>query len=181
MTRAERAVQAAELRKGGMLIREIAAEMGISDSYAQELLADPDGSKVKARKESYRGTCKVCGAKTDGSNGRSGSPAYCHRCVARTNSRVRWGVDEIIAAIKRWHDLYGEIPAAWDWSPAMARYHDATDIDRIEMRWASGNWPAVNSVRHYFGGWNEAIAAAGFDPRRKGGRGLGDRANRWAA
>lgn len=183
MTRAERAAQAAELRKTGMLQREIADVMGISRTYAAELLNDPDGAAGRARKDSYRGTCLGCGARTDGSNGKNAAPTHCIACHWRLglDQRKRWGRDEVIAAIQKWHDLYGATPSAMDWSPALARNSAATDLDRIEMRWARGDWPTLTSVRAYFGSWNNAIAAAGFTPRRAGGRARGDRANRWAA
>lgn len=183
MTRAEQAARAAELRATGMLQREIAETMGISRSYVAELVNDPDGAKQAARRERYRGTCETCGAKTSGCNGRGDAPTHCARCFreGRVNPIIRWDRDEIVAAIKRWHKRYGGPPSAWDWHPAAARRNDATDLDRIEMRWESGEWPTVTSVRHYFGRWNDAITAAGFEPRKVGGRGAGDRANRWAA
>jgi transposase len=82
MTRAERAAEAAELRARGLLYREIAERMGISISYAQDLISDPDGSRVRARKDSYRGACEICGKATDGSAGRGAAPRFCNRCSA---------------------------------------------------------------------------------------------------
>lgn len=54
--------------------------MGISDNYARDLINDPDGSKLRARKDSYRGKCQRCDGPTDGSNGAAKAPALCQGC-----------------------------------------------------------------------------------------------------
>jgi DNA-binding MarR family transcriptional regulator len=82
MTRAEKVAKARELREQGALLREIAAELGVAVSTAGTLLSDPDGAKLRARKDSYRGTCEKCGTATDGSNGPGAAPALCCECTA---------------------------------------------------------------------------------------------------
>lgn len=53
----------------------------------------------------------------------------------------------------------------------MARRNGRPDIaHRFE---ADGCWPWNFTVRERFGTWNAAIAAAGFEPRRPGGREYG--------
>lgn len=83
MTRAEKAAHAAALRAGGCSLAEVAESMGISTSYASELLNDPTGSKSRARKQRYRGTCETCGGRTTGGNGPGKAPATCAECAKR--------------------------------------------------------------------------------------------------
>lgn len=77
MTERERHVaEAARLRAEGLLVREIAERMGVARSTADAWLNDPDGSKLRARKDTYRGRCEDCGAPTDGSDGFA-APRWC--------------------------------------------------------------------------------------------------------
>jgi hypothetical protein len=79
--------------------------------------------------------------------------------------RARLTPDEILAAIRRWHDLYGEPPSMTDWDPYRARERgQAWRISRYE----AGEWPSVKSVRNHFGRLSDAVAAAGLVPRRQG-------------
>jgi hypothetical protein len=75
--------------------------------------------------------------------------------------------DEILAAIRRWNELYGEPPSMTDWDPYRAR--ERGQEWRIE-RYRSGCWPSVKSVRNHFGRLSNAIAAAGLVPREQGQR-----------
>lgn len=81
VARSERAAEAAMLRAQGLLQRQIADRMGISRTYAAELLTDPDGSKVRARKATYGKPCRVCGKMTQGSDGRAAAPDICSVCL----------------------------------------------------------------------------------------------------
>lgn len=95
MTRAERAAEAARLKAEGLNGIQVAARMGVSRSYAYELLDDPEGTKVRTRKASYSGICVDCGAPTCGNDGRSKAPKRCAACGATRhadrNARVfRW-------------------------------------------------------------------------------------------
>lgn len=183
MRRAERAAEAAELRAQGLLYREIAERMGISVSYAQDLVNDPDGSALRARKDTYRGTCKDCGAPTDGSNGRVGAPVRCIECWARDahETSVAW----LVAEIRHWADLYGRPPSAVDWNIATmrrrnlrydrgddvgGRFSDVRIAEAERRHREDGPWPAQKTVTHTFGSWNAAIEAAGFEPLVPGGR-----------
>jgi transposase len=76
-TRAEKALRARALRARGMHVRDIAATMGAAPGTVRAWLNDPDGSKLRARKDSYRGACRECGAPTDGSSGRQSAPTLC--------------------------------------------------------------------------------------------------------
>lgn len=82
-------------------------------------------------------------------------------------SKCKWSRSEVIAAIRRWNLLYGQPPAAGEWNPSMAKRLGHTD--RVE-RFYQGRWPNYRTVVKLFGGWNDAILAAGLRPRPRGGR-----------
>lgn len=67
----------------------------------------------------------------------------------------RWDKQKVVAAIKKWYDLYGDIPTINEWNSS--RRPD----------WC----PCTATVRLHFkdeGGWAAAIKAAGFTPRVAG-------------
>jgi len=74
---------------------------------------------------------------------------------------------EIIRAIRRWDELYGEPPTMADWDPYRARR--LGQAWRI-ARYRDGNWPSSKTVRNKFGRLSDAIAAAGLVPRYQGER-----------
>jgi len=75
----------------------------------------------------------------------------------------RFTREEIIAAIKRWQELYGEPPKVFDWDPSWARRRgEAWRAERFE----AGDWPTVAIVRRQFGNMSKALFAAGARPRR---------------
>ena len=75
----------------------------------------------------------------------------------------RYTRDEIIAAITRWQERYGEPPKVFDWDPSWARRRG--EIWRAE-RFEAGDWPTVAIVRRQFGNMSKALFAAGVRPRR---------------
>lgn len=161
--RAERVAEAQRLRDEHLLMREIAERMGLALSTIDAYLNDPDGSKQKARKDGYRGTCKECGKPTDGSRGKGKAPEYCLVCVMRR--RKKWSRERIVAMIREWADIYGEPPHADDWNPHSVKARNTPHAPEIERRFRDGEWPHLTTVTRYFGSWNEAIEAAGFKGR----------------
>lgn len=170
-TRAGLAAEVAWWRtKGRLPMREVAELLGISCSYAYDLVCDPSGEKVRARKDSYRGTCSRCGNPTDGSNGRAKAPDLCASCAAAELHKARyWTAERIVDAIQRFAALHGRPPSAREW----------IRVDR------AGGYPNRGSIYMSsakrgspFPTWAAAIEAAGF-PRpqrgmyaREGERGL---------
>jgi Homing endonuclease associated repeat len=71
-----------------------------------------------------------------------------------------WTGDRIVAAIQAWAQRTGRPPGAEDWREATASAH-----------------PSTMRVIRVFGSWSEAIAAAGFVPRRQGSRRVGRRSH----
>lgn len=150
MSRREQlALEARILRDSGLLQRQIAVVLGVSRRYAAELLDDPNGAKVRARKRRYGGSCRNCGSRTDGSNGRDGAPVMCHSCRQKQQHDDRfWTPERIIQAIQEWNREHGRPPIAPEWVTPGARV---------------GQIAPVSTVQREFGSWRAAIQAAGFD------------------
>lgn len=155
MTRAEKVARAQQLRGGGLLVREIAERMGVAKSTVDSWLNDPDGSRLKARKQSYAGECVECGAPTNGSDGHAKAPKRCSECSHRyQHEQARWTPETVVAAIRRFAAEHGRPPAATAW------------FRPVGVRGAE--YPSTNTVLNVCGSWSAAIAAAGFTPRRPG-------------
>jgi HNH endonuclease len=76
---------------------------------------------------------------------------------------TRFTDEEILNAIRRWADSYGEPPTMLDWDPARARRLDqAWRAERFE----EGLWPTAMLVRGRFKQFNAAVERAGLPPRR---------------
>lgn len=81
-TRAQLLAEATRLRdEEGLTSRQIAERMGKGYGTVRNWFSDPDGSKAKALKASYRGSCKDCGMPTDGSNGPNNQSTRCYWCA----------------------------------------------------------------------------------------------------
>lgn len=117
----------------------------------------------RCRKKSYDRECTGCGTRIDGTTPSrcSGLCAPCSRDVRREHTR-----EAHIAAIREWVAIYDEPPTMADWNPYFARkvLKDPARAKRAEDE----GWPHSMSLIQFFGSWNNAIAAAGFTPRRPG-------------
>ena len=113
----------------------------------------------------YAGECETCGAPTDGSNGRDKAPKHCSMCAPAANAK--WPRERILAKIREWAEQHGEPPSCRDWNPALAKDLGGAAAAVIE-RFEAGDWPWYGSVTYYWPTWNDAIAAAGFEPRATG-------------
>jgi hypothetical protein len=69
-----------------------------------------------------------------------------------------WTRDEIVTAIQTWAFFFGSPPRYRDWTPSQ---HTAAETDR----WFEGPWPTARQVTGAFTTWNDALRAAGFEPR----------------
>lgn len=150
--------RALELRAAGLTHREVAAELGLRPATVRNYLSDPDGSKDRARKDSYRQPCPECGRLMDGSNGVTGSPDRCYVCEQADSSSRIWTRETIIAAIRRFAEVCGRPPTAPEFNVGSPGYPSLASIYRSS---ANPNAP--------FASWAEAVEAAGF-PRPKQGR-----------
>jgi hypothetical protein len=163
-------VRAIDLRGRGFLHREIAAELGISPSYAQALITDPAGTTARARKERLSGTCPRCGGR------RSYGATMCRSCrdrQRRVTRKIYWTQERIIESIRWWAETHdGEPPSVHQWNPTyqesvFARQREAEETRRLI---AEKKIPWFSHVVRKFGSWNAGIMAAGFEPKRPNGR-----------
>lgn len=141
----ERVAEAQRLREQGQTYAQIGERFGVSIKTAHQWVTDPDGTRMRARKDTYAGECVNCGAWTSGQAGRRDDPR-CPACAA--DLRRIWTPEAIILAIQDWaHEHNDEPPRA---HPDWAKSGDCH--------------PSVSYVQEIFGSWNAAIAAAGFEP-----------------
>jgi len=163
--RAQSVAEASRLRHEGLLLREIAARLGVSAKTVHAWLSDPDGSKARERKQRYRAICVACG----GPCYRQG-PYEAWRCETceRTHRHEhrKWTKRKVKAALGRWADDLGRPPTA-----------DETALP--------GTRVPYRAIRREFGSFNQGLKAAGLPAREPGHRaaknGLPDRAERpWA-
>jgi hypothetical protein len=135
-------------------IREIAARLGRSPRTINAYLYDPDHSKAKAVKESYRGTCRRCGAPTSGSGPRF-ARELCGRCNGRATAK--WTRESIAQALRDWRARYGNEAGSVDLSMNYARAHGGERLRRLREGWRQGQpWPAASVVQYHYG----TVAAA---------------------
>lgn len=147
------AEQVRRLRDEGVTHREIAARLGISRSYANDLDHDPDGTNARARKDSYRGSCVDCGGPTTANRCKD-----CARVLARKERK--WTRETVIDAIQRFAAANGRPPLADEWIRAdpVNGFPPRTAVYQNKK---SDPWqPFVK--------WADAIEAAGFPRPRVG-------------
>ncbi len=167
-SRPAREALARDLRSRGLRLREIAAEFGVAISTVDSWLNDPGGERLRARKESYRGRCRQCGAPTDGSGGRESAPRLCIACFrAQPHS------------LERAQRLRGGAPQRYSDRELLEELRRA---DTLALRTATAysthagahGLPSLATLIHRFGTWNEARRRAGLpvrsSPRKSYGR-----------
>jgi hypothetical protein len=154
---AQRNQQIVALRRNGVSSREIAERYDMKTTSVRTILSDPDGSKMRARKERYRGTCRRCGGPTSGGDGRAKAPTICVSCFnIELHENRHWTQERIIDAIKRFAAEHGRPPVAPEW---LYGSHGKN----------GDGYPYATTVLNEFGSWANAIEAAGFPRPRIGG------------
>ncbi|MDX6644746.1 MAG: Homing endonuclease associated repeat [Miltoncostaeaceae bacterium] len=149
--RVELAARACALRARGLRLAEVADHLGVSPTYASDLVRDPDGALARARKRRNGGSCGDCGGVTDGSNGRAKAPGRCAACARRHRlENALWSRDRVILALLTFADERGRAP-------------NASEAGR-----ACG-LPSHGVVMRRFGSWRAALEAAGLPPPGRAG------------
>ncbi len=142
-------------------ITQIARRLGRSPATIRGYLYDPDGSKARSVKESYRGECSRCGAATSGS-GPGHARTVCARCNGRASAK--WDRPRIEAALRAWYELYGREASSTDLSLGYARARASRDggvrLRRLQQGWNGGQWPAASVVQYHYGSVKVANHAA---------------------
>lgn len=71
--------------------------------------------------------------------------------------------ERLIAALRDWYELYGEVATATDWNLALARKLSPPErVDELILRHEERDWPSPTLVGTYFKGWADARKAAGL-------------------
>jgi hypothetical protein len=140
---AERVESARRLARGGVPIREIAGELGVSVSSVHNYLR--------------AGDCPDCGRPVTNPRARR-----CSECAGREPTIARsWTREGVRAAIREWHDEHGRAPSYREWTPLR---------DHVG-RWAaqSPRWPSAAVVCDLYvmdpHPWNAALVDAGVEVR----------------
>lgn len=145
--------RAAALRAQGLIYREIGAVLGVSRSYAAELVTDPAGTQVRRRQERARGRCADCGAPTSWGGARRCAPCW----AAYRRATRPWPPEAILAALRAFAEREGRSPSAGDAGGGIL----ATRAEGM---------PSYEAIRRMFGGMPAACRAAGLEPARRGYR-----------
>ena len=147
-----------------MSMREIAERLGIRRSFASELLHDPDGSRARARKDKQRKPCPDCGKLMSGGGGKAKDPAYCADCIHK-HART-WTRERVIQAFQDFHRRYGRSPTTTDrMISCKAVRRKLSDVRLAEAGTVDiSGLPVPGTVHDLFGGWREAVEAAGLPP-----------------
>lgn len=170
----ERNARIVEAWRGGRTFRSIAADEGVTHQRIIQIIQSEapgeyrDWQKARKDRTARKRACPVCGGPKSWHAVKCSS---CHDYREALRDRTIWSRESIIACIRKWNEVYGRPPTAAEWNPAMSRNIGRTDW--TERFYADGCWPHYTTVQTRFGRWNLAIEAAGFTPRRVGGREFG--------
>jgi hypothetical protein len=146
---------ARHLRDGeGLSTAQIADRLGRSPATVKAYFYDPTGEKARSVKARYQGVCRGCGAYTQPRNGKGDAYAYCKACHPGA-IQVRWTRPRVLAAMREWRELHGQLPSSYDWSRTHARRRGGEAFKRL----AEGHWPAASVVTSLFGTWDAAPTA----------------------
>lgn len=143
-------------------IDQIANLLGRSPRTINAYLYDPDHSKARAVKASYRGTCRECGAPTSGSGPRSARD-LCGHCNGRATAK--WSRESIAQALRDWRDRYGSEANSVDLSMHYATMQGGERLRRLREGWSSRRpWPSTSVVQYHYGTVAAANRTAFADP-----------------
>jgi hypothetical protein len=139
-------------------VTDIATRLGRKPATVRSYLYDPDASKARELKKSYRGSCEGCGASTSGGDGPGRAKALCPRCQGRAASK--WSKERIKTALRAWRRRYGEPALSTDLSRNYAELYGGERLRRLEEGWEGHPWPPLSVVQYYFGTVAKANHAA---------------------
>ncbi len=165
------------MRERGMLLREIAAELGLSISTVQDYWSDPTGEHAKRRKLAAVRGCIDCGGRCNTDGSRTDPAVRCRECAriwlasmesrriqsATNRGRNVWSDTGILSAIRS---------IAVDGVATVTAYNDAYAAA------PRGTMPSVPLIVKRFGLWSLAAKAAGCQISESGKRVAGERWDR---
>lgn len=145
--RAVLAAEAARLKAQGMNGLQIADALGIGKSYAYELLSDPAGQNVKARKAKYDMKCMDCACRVSGTDGPRSEPR-CQPCASAERKARRAKADKLATP-----EIPGLLPI-WD-------KHGVADFARVDL----DDWERLKGERWIFAARNYVASSANSNTR----------------
>jgi hypothetical protein len=135
----------------GLRIADIAERLGRSPASVRSYLHDPDGSKAKRLKDSYRGNCPRCGKPTRGT-GPTSNETLCATCNGR--SSASWNRQKIEQALRAWNAMYGSPATSADLSMSYARkrapHDNGARLQRLQAGWNGRPWPSTSVIQHHY-------------------------------
>jgi hypothetical protein len=153
-TRRRNVLLAQHHRDQGWSVAQIAHLLDRAPATIRGHLHDPTGTKAKARKTSYAGTCERCGTPTSGADGKQRAPHRCQRC--KPQSRPRWTHEMVRGAHRFWREHDGFIASSVDWSGTHARRRGGDALQRYRI----AHWPSQSVIRRLYGSPSAARADA---------------------
>lgn len=127
-------------------VKEIAHRMGKAESTVANYLWDSDGSKQRARRDTYRGTCRYCGAATSAGDGKNRSRPYCaqHKELGKSRTWTKETAREALLDFKRRN---GFQPTTYDLELAKAKKRGGAALKRLTAR----PYPRPGTLRRLWG------------------------------
>lgn len=102
-----------------------------------------DGCRKRAWDKTHACLCPDCGKARSDPRG--------IRCASCNHKRRHWASEvRIINAMRKWQEQHGRAPSEREWAT---------------VETARAGWPWFTSVVRTFGTWNNAVRAAGLQPR----------------
>lgn len=175
LTRVEKAalIRQAKIDYPDVTDAERAAMLGMSIGGYRGLVTDPDGSKQRARRETYKGVCERCGGETKCDGTKTPTTKYCRDCAEIVAHEERtWTPEAIIACFKEFYEVNGQVPTASDPMVANPSFRKKLSPERVaeaEAMMARVRLPFPSAVRREFGTWKAAVESAGLEPAGNGG------------
>jgi uncharacterized protein (DUF433 family) len=153
--------------RGGATQTDIGYEFDLTRERIRQILAKQVPDEYYGRRHERRERRRLAAICPKCQGEKHEDAKHCRSC-APMGAPQFWTPPLVVERIRAWVELYGNIPAATDWNPSMARLNGRPDIaDRF---YADGCWPHYSTVVARFGSWNAGIEAAGFTPRATGHR-----------
>jgi RNA polymerase subunit RPABC4/transcription elongation factor Spt4 len=143
--------RAKELRKQGLLAREIAVEIDVPKAtvirWLNPSFEKQERARARKRKFSQRRRCPKCRRRM------ADKASLCVRCFReKMTEERRWNRETIIDAMQMWAQKHGHAPTYAEWQRGGSDHPATSSMLR-------GPYPS-------FASWSEALLASGFVPRQ---------------
>jgi len=134
-------------------LKEIARRIGKAESTVANYLWDPDGSKQRVLRDTYRGTCRYCGAPTSAGDGKHRSRHHCaqHKELSKPGT---WTQETAREALLDFQRRNGFQPKTYDLEMAKAKKRGGAALERLTAR----PYPRPGTLRRLWGSTEACFA-----------------------